>query len=116
MGKKSALGAAGGAVGLSGMAAFLGTCCMAPWVVTVLGVSGAVTLARLASWHPYLLAVAAVLLGYAFWSAYRSPALAPGASCDLASRRRTRRLVWIAAGLLVVLAAVSAAPMFHDFT
>lgn len=89
---------------------------MAPWLVTVLGVSGAVAFARLAFWHPYLLAIAAVLLAYAFWSAYRSPVAVNGSVCDLRSRRRMRRLVWIAAGLMVVLAAVSVVPMFIDFT
>lgn len=101
-------------MGLSGMAAFLGTCCMAPWVVTVLGVSGAVTLARLAVWQPYLLAIAAVLIGVAIWSVYRAPA--GGAACDLASSRRMRRWVWLATVLMVVLAAISVAPIFIDFT
>lgn len=116
MRKRSALGAAGGAVSLSGIAAFLGTCCMTPWVVAVLGVSGAVTLARLAVWQPYLLAIAAAFMGFAIWSAYRAPAPAGGNACDLASRRRMRRWVWLAAALMVVLAAISVAPIFIDFT
>lgn len=65
MGEK--LKVAGGAVGLGGFAAALGLCCGVPWAVALLGVTGAVVLARLAFLLPYALAGAAVLLGFGFW-------------------------------------------------
>ncbi len=67
----------GGAIGLSAFASFVSLCCIGPWAVTLLGVSGAVALAR---WQPYrlpILAAAAGLLGWAFWRAYRQPCTSP---------------------------------------
>ena len=46
-------GAAGGALGLGAIAALFGTCCVAPWTVGLLGVGGAVALARLSFLQPY---------------------------------------------------------------
>jgi hypothetical protein len=56
--KVKVFGAAGGAVGLGGFAALLGLCCSVPWAVALLGVSGAIALARLAFLLPYSLAAA----------------------------------------------------------
>lgn len=113
MSEKRAWGAAGGAVSLGGLAAFLGTCCVAPWAVTLFGVSGAVFLARLAYLQPYLLAAALVTLAVAFWWVYRKPTI--GKACDPAASRRARRAVWIAAIVVTLLALVSIAPMFVSF-
>jgi hypothetical protein len=107
------LGAAGGAVGLSGVAAFLGMCCVAPWAVALFGVSGAVMLARLAYWQPYLLLAAFAALACAFWWAYRRPPAE--ATCDAARGRRLRRWVWVAAIAMAMLALASIAPMFISF-
>jgi cytochrome c biogenesis protein CcdA len=110
--KKPILGAAGGALGLGGVAAFLGTCCVAPWAVALLGVSGAVTLARFARYQPYVLGVAAVLLGLAFFWAYRPDPGCVDGSCEATSRRRLRWTVWITAILLALLAALSIWPIW----
>ncbi|HJR72092.1 MAG TPA: mercuric transporter MerT family protein [Luteimonas sp.] len=108
--KRRVFGVAGGAVGLGGLAAALGTCCVAPGAVALLGVSGAIALARVAQYRPYILMAAAVLLGLAFYWAYRpDPACADG-SCEARSRSRLRWTVWIAAAVLATLAALSFFP------
>ena len=99
------IGAAGGAVGLGAVAMVLGTCCVAPWAVSLMGVAGAVALARFASWAPLLIGGALVLLGVAFYFAYRPlPACAAG-TCDTTNQRRLR---WIAWGGTAVVAATLA--------
>ena len=61
----------GSAVGLSMFASFVGLCCIGPWTVALLGVSGAVSMARWQPFRPYILLVAASLLAWAFWRTYR---------------------------------------------
>ena len=106
MGNKRIFGAAGGVVGLGSVAATLGACCAAPWTVGVFGVSGAILLARLSPYQPYLLVIGAVLLGLAFYWAYRpSPACADD-GCEARSRNRLRGVVWITALLFAVGVAI----------
>src|SRR5882724_9442804 len=69
--RRRVVGAAGGALGLSGFAAALGMCCSVPWAVALLGVTGAVAFARLAFLLPYALIASAALLAMGFWWAYR---------------------------------------------
>ena len=109
---KRAFGLAGGAVGLSGVAATLAGCCAAPWAVALLGVSGAVMLARVASYQPYILGAAALLLGWAFYWAYRKDATCVEGTCEANSRRRLRWTVWIAAVLVTGLALLSLSPLY----
>jgi hypothetical protein len=97
------LGAAGGAVGLSAIAA---TCCVAPWAVSLIGVAGAVALARFAAWAAALIAGAVLLLGLAFYFAYRPRPACMDGSCDATSQRRLRWVAWV--GALVVAAALAA--------
>ena len=52
--KPRIMGLTGGAVGLSALALAFGVCCMPPWAVTLLGVAGAVLLARLYRSSNYL--------------------------------------------------------------
>ena len=47
--KTRVIGSAGGALGLGAFAAAIGACCGLPWAVALLGVSGAVALARFPS-------------------------------------------------------------------
>ena len=96
-------------MGLSALALAFGVCCVAPWAVTILGVSGAVLLARLAFTQPYVVAGTIILLGVGFWSVYRRPGVA--GSCDVTQRRRSRWIVWIAAVLVVVIDVASFAPL-----
>lgn len=109
--QNKAIGAAGGALGLSALAAVFGTCCVLPWAVGLLGVTGAVALARLATLEPYALAGSLILLAMAFWLAYRRPKACPDTLCDTSNRRVLRWAVWIAAVLVVALAAIALLPM-----
>jgi hypothetical protein len=103
--KRVVLGTAGGALGLGALAAAIGGGCAAPLAVALLGVTGAVALARLTFLLPYALIGVATLLGVAFWWTYRPlPACSDGSR--VTTRRSTRILVWVAtalvAGLIVV--------------
>ncbi len=101
------IGTAGGALGLGAFAAAIGACCGLPWAVALLGVGGAVALARLSFLLPYALLAAGALLAVAFWWAYRpSPACTDG-TCTSANRRPLRWIVWAAAVLVAGLAAVA---------
>jgi hypothetical protein len=110
--KSRVIGSAGGALGLGALAAAIGACCGLPWAVALLGVSGAVALARLSFLLPYALVGAGALLAVAFWVAYRPPAVCTDGSCDAAARRPLRRIVWGAFLLVVGLAMYALAPVF----
>lgn len=84
------LGVTGGAVGLSALALAFGVCCVAPWAVTLLGVAGAVLLARLSFIQPYVVAGTIMLLGIGFWFVYRRPRAV--AACDVVQHRCARDL------------------------
>lgn len=101
------LGTAGGAVGLGAFGAALGACCGFPWAVALLGVTGAVALARLAFLLPYALIGAGVLLIVAFWLAYRPAVACSDGTCNPASRRPLRVMVWVATVLVVGLATIA---------
>ncbi|HEY6940086.1 mercuric transporter MerT family protein [Dokdonella sp.] len=107
---KRVIGAASGALGLGAFAAALGTCCIAPWAVSLLGVSGAVALARLAVLQPYALIAAGILLAVAFVWAYRPARACADGTCVTASKRRLRWTVWIAAAIVAVLAVSALMP------
>jgi hypothetical protein len=99
------IGTAGGALGLGAFAAMIGACCGLPWAVALLGVSGAVALARLSFLLPYALLGAAGLLAVAFWWAYRPPVVCADGTCDTAGHLRW--IVWPAALLVIGLGAVA---------
>src|SRR5207244_5854681 len=69
--QKKIIASSGSAVGLSMFASFVGLCCIGPWTVALLGVSGAVSMARWQPFRPYILAVAGTMLAWAFWRTYR---------------------------------------------
>ena len=100
IGNGRVIGAAGGAVGLGALAAALGTCCVAPWAVSLVGVAGAVALARLAFLAPVMIGGAVLLLGIAFYFAYRPLPVCDDGTCDITSQRRLRWVAWIGAGLV----------------
>lgn len=77
-------------------------CCIGPVAFVLLG-AGTVgaSLSALEPYRPVLLAATALLIGGAFYVAYR-----PTSDCDTcspASRKRTRVAVWFAAALAAVL-------------
>jgi hypothetical protein len=109
--KPVVIGATGGAVGLGALAAAVGGCCAAPWAVALLGVTGAVALARLTFLLPYALIGAAALLGVAFWWAYRPIPVCSDGACVTTSRRSVRIMVWVAAILVAVLTAIALIPL-----
>jgi hypothetical protein len=95
----------GGAAGISALASFIGLCCIGPWAVAILGVSGAIAMARWQPVRPFILGTAAVMLSSAFWRVYGPPRrkLCAAGLCS------TRPSLWLQAGLwlaavLVVLA------------
>ena len=69
--RKKIMASGGSAVGLSMFASFIGLCCIGPWTVALLGVSGAVSMARWQPFRPYILALAGGMLAWAFWRTYR---------------------------------------------
>ena len=105
--KRRTFGAVGGAVGLGGFAAALGFCCTAPWAVALLGVGGAVVLARMAFLLPYVLIASGALLGIGFWLAYRRPAECADGTCVPTSRRTLQWVVWISAVIVAALTIVA---------
>ncbi len=87
----------GGALLPAGAAFITASCCL-PLGLGLLGL-GSATLAVLVPWRPYFLALTAILLGLAFYQAYRplpaSEACAPGGACPRpVSRRRQRIFLW----------------------
>lgn len=109
--KPQVIGVTGGALGLSALALAFGACCVAPWAVALLGVSGAVLLARLARFQPVVALGTLILLGAAFWFVYRRPI---ANACDVAQRRRLRWLVWIAALIVIAMDVASFAIGFVE--
>jgi hypothetical protein len=88
------LGTAGGTLGLGAFAAAIGACCGFPWAVALLGVSGAVALARLSFLLPCTLFGAAALLAVAFWWAYRPVVVCARGTCNPVRGRPLRVIVW----------------------
>lgn len=81
-------------LGTGGLAALLGACCGAPWLVAVIGVSGAIAVARLTFLAPYLWFLA---FGFAVatlaWAYRTEPPC--NIACASAQRRRRRIAAWL---------------------
>jgi hypothetical protein len=93
----------GSAIGLSALTSFVGLCCIGPWAVALLGVSGAITMARFDFLRPYILAVAAIMIAWAFWRVYRRPVVCEDGSCADRPSIWLKSTLWLAA--LLTLAA-----------
>lgn len=77
-------------------------CCIGPVAFVLLGAGAfGASLSALEPYRPVLLGLTAVLLGGAFYIAYRP--VSDCETCSPASRTRTRVAVWFAAALTVVL-------------
>lgn len=94
----------GGAVGLSALASLVGLCCIGPWTVALLGVSGAVSLARWQPSRPYVLTAAGALLTWAFWRTYRVRRACLADGCANKRPGKAMYLTLCLAVLLLVLA------------
>ena len=102
--KARIVGSAGGALGLGVLGAAIGACCALPCAVALLGVSGAVMLARLSFLLPYVLMGSVALLTIAFWWAYRPVAVCASSACRAGNRRSLRWVVWTATVIVIGLA------------
>jgi len=92
----------GAAIGLSGLAAFVGLCCIGPWAVALLGMSGAIALAEWQPYRPIILAVALMLLAWAFWRVYlRAPACDED-GCPTRPSRWLQGALWLALLMLML--------------
>jgi len=95
-------------LGLGAMLAAVGAslCCILPIAVAVLGAGSAAFAARVEPLRPWLMGFTALLLGFAFYRAYRPEACAPGGTCAVpVRRRRSRIMLWIVAVIAVALTA-----------
>lgn len=92
----------GGAIGISVFASFVGLCCIGPWAVVVFGVSGAVTMARWAPLRPYIIAVAALMLTWAFWRVYRPQPVCEDGSCPSGPSVWLKVMLWVALFMTVL--------------
>ncbi|MGH8232904.1 MAG: hypothetical protein ACREPU_01730 [Rhodanobacteraceae bacterium] len=101
----AAVGATGSSVGLSTLAAAIGLCCVAPWAVALLGVSGALTLAALGVYRLYFVVAAVILFVGAVWIAYRRRGLPQAVACNRHSRWLT---LLFAVNALLLLVAIFA--------
>lgn len=98
---KGAAAATGGAIGISAIASFIGLCCVGPWAVALFGVSGAITMARWAPLRPYILAVAVLMLAWAFWRVYRPRQGCDGDACAAGLSIWLKVMLWIGAVMTV---------------
>jgi hypothetical protein len=78
-----------------------------PWAVSLLGVSGAIALARLSFLLPYAVVGSTLMIGVAFWSAYRATTSCDRASCAARNRRALRVAVWVTAVIVGVLSIIA---------
>jgi MerT mercuric transport protein len=100
---KKIIASGGGAVSLSLFASMVGLCCIGPWSVALLGVSGAVSMARWQPWRPYILVVAGVMLAWAFWRTYRLRRVCLATGCaDQRPGLAMHVSLWASALLLVL--------------
>jgi copper chaperone CopZ len=83
-------------------------CCILPLIAAVIGFTGFAAAQFFEHWRPCFLAITFILLAAGFYLAYRKP----GEACEVGSlcertpiRRWNRTALWLAAVLVVVLAA-----------
>jgi hypothetical protein len=100
---KKIIASGGSAVGLSMVASLVGLCCIGPWTVALLGVSGAVSMARWQPYRPYILSVAGGMLAWAFWRTYRLRRVCLAKRCmDKPPGTAMYFSLWLSALLLVL--------------
>ena len=106
----------GYAIGGAVVAAFAASaCCLGPLVLTLAGIGGAASALALAPYRPWLLGLTTILLGSAFYLAYRRPAreCAPGEACEMPRANRAGRvLLWVAT---LVVGLVAAFPYYSVY-
>ncbi len=100
--KQKVAATTGGVIGISAFTSFIGLCCIGPWAVVLFGVSGAVTMARWAPYRPYILAVATVMLAWAFWRVYRPQKVCQDGSCAEASSSWLKIMLWVSLIMIIL--------------
>ena len=92
----------GSAIGISAIASFIGLCCIGPWAVALLGVSGAVAMVKWQPFRPYILGLAVVMLLWAFWRVYGPPRkkLCDAGLCAARPSLGLQGSLWLAAILI----------------
>lgn len=80
----------------------MGLCCVGPWAVVLFGVSGAVAMAQWQPYRPYILALAAVPLAWAFWRVYRPRPRCVGNACPARPSAWLQAALWLALVMIVV--------------
>lgn len=106
----SAWGAATTGAGAAVLATAATACCvpvLAPLLISVLGVTGAVWAAGLKPYDLAILGLAALLLAYGFWTVYRRPG-ATGEACPAKRPVVVRWVLWLSAVLWLLALAVNA--------
>lgn len=94
------IGAAGVGLGATVAATLATACCvpiLAPLIVAVLGVSGAVWAAGLKPYSPHILTASLAVLAYGFWTIYRPRQVPEGSTCAVQRPRSVVWMIWIAA-------------------
>jgi mercuric ion transport protein len=104
--RRSALLAAGGLLSAIGAA----SCCVVPFALFTLGVSGAwiSNLTALEPYQPAFVAIAVACLGYGFLLVYRKPkiACAEGSYCARPSTNRMAKIgLWTATAFIIIAVA-----------
>lgn len=100
---KKIVAAGGGAIGLSLLTSMMGLCCIGPWAVTLLGVSGAIAMAQWEPVRPYVLLFAGATLAWAYWRTYRLKRVCLATGCeDRKPGLGMQASLWVATLLLVV--------------
>jgi hypothetical protein len=97
---RGAWGAALSGAGAAALATAASACCvpvLAPLLISVLGVSGAVWAAGLKPYSPAILGAAGLLLAYGFWTVYHRHPVADGAACPRRRPRAVRIVLWASA-------------------
>jgi len=105
----SAWGAATTGAGAAVLATAATACCvpiLAPLLISVLGVTGAVWAAGLKPYGLVILGVAGLLLAYGFWTVYRRP-VAAGEACSMKRPVLVRWVLWFSALLWLLALAVN---------
>lgn len=86
-------------------------CCVGPFVLLTLGISGAWigNLTLLESYRPVFIVIVMLLFGWAGWQIYRPVAACePGTACAIRQTRKRRRVIfWITAIIALVLVTSS---------
>jgi hypothetical protein len=98
------MASSGGAVSLSLLASFVGLCCIGPWSVALLGVSGAVFMAHWAPYRFYVIGIAGLMLAWGFWRTYRLKRVCVAEGCPEKAPGPAMHISLWATALLLVLA------------